>query len=149
MLSVVMLKSFNLSVPIKTIVLKLIMLSIVALLRAYKLECLSLASLHAWHCLLFVSWLETTWKGSTRQVFPSGVNFTNILWAVFAPKSFHKKLQTQIVSTSKLCKKLSYEKAAPKKLVKLTPGRLRLQTANCKSLVYSQEFESTFTFCPL
>jgi hypothetical protein len=30
--------------------------------------------------------------------FP-GVNFTNILWAAFAPKSFRKKLQTQIVST--------------------------------------------------
>jgi len=34
---------------------------------------------------------------------------------------FAKKLQTQIVSTEKLCKKLSYEKAARKILVKLTP----------------------------
>jgi hypothetical protein len=28
-----------------------------------------------------------------------GVNFTNILLAAFAPKSFCQKLQTQIVST--------------------------------------------------
>jgi hypothetical protein len=38
---------------------------------------------------------------------------------------FTKKLQTQIVSTSKLHKKLLYEKAARKILVKLTPGMLR------------------------
>jgi hypothetical protein len=36
---------------------------------------------------------------------------------------FAKKLQTQIVSTSKLRKKLLYEKAALKILVKLTPER--------------------------
>jgi hypothetical protein len=35
---------------------------------------------------------------------------------------FAKKLQTQIVSTLKLRKKLSYKKAAHKILVKLTPG---------------------------
>jgi len=35
---------------------------------------------------------------------------------------FAKKLHTQIVSTQKLCKKLWYEKAAHKILVKLTPG---------------------------
>jgi len=35
---------------------------------------------------------------------------------------FTKKLQTQIESTEKLCKKLSYEKAAGKILVKLTQG---------------------------
>jgi hypothetical protein len=35
---------------------------------------------------------------------------------------FAKKLQTQIVSTKKLRKKLSYEKSAHKILVKLTPG---------------------------
>jgi hypothetical protein len=37
---------------------------------------------------------------------------------------FAKKLQTQIVSGEKLGKKLLYEKAARKILVKLTPGRL-------------------------
>jgi hypothetical protein len=37
---------------------------------------------------------------------------------------FAKKLQTQIVSTEKLFKKLSYEKAAHKMLVKLTPEQL-------------------------
>jgi len=36
---------------------------------------------------------------------------------------FAKKLQTQIVSTSKLHKKFLYEKVARKKLVKLTPGQ--------------------------
>jgi hypothetical protein len=35
---------------------------------------------------------------------------------------FAKKLQTQIVSTSKLRKKLSHEKAARKILVKLAPS---------------------------
>jgi hypothetical protein len=35
---------------------------------------------------------------------------------------FDKKLQTQIVSTSRLRKKLLYKKAACKMLVKLTPG---------------------------
>jgi hypothetical protein len=35
---------------------------------------------------------------------------------------FRKKLLTQIVRTQKLSKKLSYEKAAHKMLVKLTPG---------------------------
>ncbi len=37
---------------------------------------------------------------------------------------FAKKLQTQIVSTEKLFKKLSYEKATRKMLVKLTPEQL-------------------------
>jgi hypothetical protein len=36
--------------------------------------------------------------------------------------SLNKKLQTKIVSIEKLCKKLSYGKAARKVLVKLTPG---------------------------
>jgi hypothetical protein len=36
---------------------------------------------------------------------------------------FAKKIQTQIVSTLKLCKKHSCKKAARKILVKLTPGR--------------------------
>jgi len=53
---------------------------------------------------------------------PPGVNFSNILLVAFAPKSFCQKLQTQIVSIEKLCKKLSYGKAAHKVLVKLTPG---------------------------
>ena len=35
---------------------------------------------------------------------------------------FAKKLQTQIVSTEKLCMKLLYEKAARKILAKLTPS---------------------------
>jgi hypothetical protein len=35
---------------------------------------------------------------------------------------FAKKLQTQIVCAQKLRKKLSYEKASRKVLVKLTPG---------------------------
>ena len=37
--------------------------------------------------------------------------------------SFDKKLQTQFLSTEKMRKKLSYEKAARKILVKLTPGQ--------------------------
>jgi len=43
---------------------------------------------------------------------------------------FTEKLQTQIVSTKKLHKTLSYKKAAHKILVKLTPGRFQsyLQT---------------------
>jgi hypothetical protein len=40
----------------------------------------------------------------------------------FVPNPFAKKLQTQIVSTLKLPKKLLYEKAARKILVKLTQG---------------------------
>ncbi len=35
---------------------------------------------------------------------------------------FAKKLQTQIVSTQKLRKKLSYEKAGRKMIMKLPPG---------------------------
>ncbi len=41
---------------------------------------------------------------------------------------FAKKLQTQIVSTEKLRKKLTYAKAARKILVKLTPGENVLKT---------------------
>jgi hypothetical protein len=40
---------------------------------------------------------------------------------------FAKKLQTQIVSTFKLCKKLLYEKSARKILVKLPPGGRKWQ----------------------
>ena len=51
------------------------------------------------------------------------VNFTNILQAAFAPISLRQKVQTYNVSTEKLLKRLLYEKAAHKMLVKLTPGR--------------------------
>jgi len=37
---------------------------------------------------------------------------------------FAKKLQTQILSSKKLSKKLLYEKAARKMLMKLTPGHV-------------------------
>jgi hypothetical protein len=52
---------------------------------------------------------------------------------------FTKKLQTQIVSTHKLRKKLSYEKAACKILVKLTPGActINLFTAVIIAIVIS------------
>jgi hypothetical protein len=53
---------------------------------------------------------------------------------------FVKKLQTQIVSTEKLHKKLSYENAARKILVKLTPGSamtLSIMTFCLKDLILS------------
>ena len=51
-----------------------------------------------------------------------GVNFTNILRAAFAPISLRRKITNLNVSTEKLLKTLSYEKAARKLLVKLTIG---------------------------
>ncbi len=50
-----------------------------------------------------------------------GPNFTNILKAAFAPIFLHQK-STKNVSTNKLRAKLSYDKAARKMLVKLTPA---------------------------
>jgi hypothetical protein len=44
---------------------------------------------------------------------------------------FARKLQTQIVNTQKLSKKLSYEKAACKILMKLTQGRSGLCSGLC------------------
>ena len=56
-------------------------------------------------------------KGSTPLV-----NFTNILQAAFMPIScHHKNLQTQTVSTEKMCQTLMCGKTARKMLVKLTP----------------------------
>jgi len=51
------------------------------------------------------------------------INFTNILWAGLCPNFLLpiKESQTQILNTQKLCKTLSYEKAAHKMIVKLTP----------------------------
>jgi hypothetical protein len=60
-------------------------------------------------------------KYYSPKTYP-GVNFTNILCAAFAPKSFRQKITNPNVSTKKLCKKLLYKKAARKILVKLTPG---------------------------
>jgi len=48
------------------------------------------------------------------------VSFINILQAAFALIFCAKKLQSQTVTREKLFKKLSYEKAAPKMLMKLT-----------------------------
>jgi len=57
----------------------------------------------------------------------AGANFTNILCAAFGLIS---KFQTQIVSTRKLRKILSYVKAAHKMLVKSTPSRQELTSLN-------------------
>ncbi len=57
-------------------------------------------------------------------LFYPGVNFTNILRAAFAPKSFCQKITNPNFKHIKAAKKLSYEKSARKILVKLTPGRL-------------------------
>jgi len=54
-------------------------------------------------------------------VKPPIVNFTNILRAAFSVIFFQQKLQTQVVSTEKLCKILLYKKATRKMLVKVTP----------------------------
>jgi hypothetical protein len=53
----------------------------------------------------------------------AGVDFTNILCTAFAPKSFHQKIKNPNCKHIKpALKKLSYEKAAHKILVKLIPG---------------------------
>ncbi len=53
-------------------------------------------------------------------MLPLGVNFTNILWAAFAPKSFHQTITNPTCKHIKGVQKLWYEKAAGKILVKLT-----------------------------
>jgi hypothetical protein len=53
----------------------------------------------------------------------SVVNFTNILSAHLGQFPCSKKSVNYTSSTKKLCAKLSYEKAACKMLVKLTPGK--------------------------
>jgi hypothetical protein len=55
----------------------------------------------------------------------SGINFTNILLAAFAPKSFCQKITNPNCKYTKGAKKLVYEKYAHKTLVKLTPDLLR------------------------
>jgi hypothetical protein len=52
----------------------------------------------------------------------TGVNFNNILWTAFAPKSCCQKITNPNCKHIKAAQKLSYEKAAHKILVKLTPG---------------------------
>jgi hypothetical protein len=56
----------------------------------------------------------------------ANANFTNILKQLLCQNPFAKKLLTQIVSTEKLRKKLLYEKAAHKILVKVIPSCHRL-----------------------
>jgi hypothetical protein len=55
-------------------------------------------------------------------------------WLLQHQNPLTKKLQTQIVSTQKLRKKLLYEKAARKILVKLTPGSRNWQLISPHSL---------------
>ncbi len=50
------------------------------------------------------------------------VNFTNILWAAFAPKSFCQKITNPNCKHIKAAQKTFIQKAAHKILVKLTPG---------------------------
>ncbi len=64
------------------------------------------------------------WRKAHKRCFTlagsrilSGVNFTNILWAAFAPKSFRQKITNP---NCKHIKELWYEKIACKILVKLT-----------------------------
>jgi hypothetical protein len=52
-----------------------------------------------------------------------GVNFTNILGAAFAPKSFHQKITNPNCKHIKDAQKTVVQKAARKILVKLTPAR--------------------------
>jgi hypothetical protein len=54
---------------------------------------------------------------------PPGVNFTNILLAAFAPKSFRQKITNPTCKHIKaMQKKLLYKKSAHKILVKMRPG---------------------------
>jgi hypothetical protein len=53
---------------------------------------------------------------------PPGVNFTIILWAPFAPKSFCQKITNPNCKHIKAAQNLSYKKATHKILVKSTPG---------------------------
>ena len=55
-----------------------------------------------------------------RVIWPLGVNFTNIFWAAFAPKSFCQKITNPNFKHIKAAQKLLHEKAAHKILVKLT-----------------------------
>ncbi len=57
-----------------------------------------------------------------KDVYSTGVNFTNFLWAAFAPKSFRQKITNPNCNHIKVAQKLSYKKAAHKILLKLTPG---------------------------
>jgi hypothetical protein len=63
---------------------------------------------------------------ATDKIYQPSVNFTNILWAAFAPKSFCQKITNPNCKHIKAAQKLSYEKAARKILVKLTPSHLVL-----------------------
>ncbi len=56
------------------------------------------------------------------HIVPLGVNFTNIWWTAFAPKSICQKITKPNCKHIKAAQKLSCEKAAHKILVKLTPG---------------------------
>ncbi len=56
-----------------------------------------------------------------KQFCPS-VNFTNILWAAFAPESFCQKITNPNCKHIKATQKLLCAKAARKILVKLTPS---------------------------
>ncbi len=50
------------------------------------------------------------------------VNFTNIVWAAFAPKSFHQKITNPNCKHIKAAQKTFVQKAARKMFMKLTPG---------------------------
>jgi hypothetical protein len=57
----------------------------------------------------------------------AGVNFTNILLAAFAPKSFRQKIANLNCKHIKGAKKLLFKKSAHKILVKLAPDLLKIQ----------------------
>jgi hypothetical protein len=84
-----------------------------------------------WLILLNHSW----WNKKVFCRSTPGVNFTNILWAAFAPKSFRQKITNPNCKHIKAAQKIFYEKAAHKILVKLTPWRHILLTAEDKGKV--------------
>ncbi len=60
------------------------------------------------------------WGDISCQFLPPGDNFTNILWAAFAPKSFRQKITNPNCKYIKDAQRTLVWKAAHKILVKLT-----------------------------
>jgi hypothetical protein len=67
----------------------------------------------------------STFAKNCHLLKKSIVNFTDILRSAFLPIFFYQKIQTQTVSIEKLCKTLSYKKAAHKMVVKLTHNSIK------------------------
>ncbi len=70
--------------------------------------------------VLYLNLLKVAqWGAFTCQILPPGVNFTNILWAAFAPKSFRQKITNPNCKHIKGVQRIWFEKSACKILVKL------------------------------